>query len=78
MTKFVDIADADEDKRIDTIGHRVMVHKETVAFITDDDAGKADRYISKLETKFPGIRVIDRGKGPVPSIVYVKVGPPLN
>lgn len=78
MTKFVDIADWDEDKRIDIIGHRAMDHLEKVAFVTDDDKGKAERYIRKLEERFPGIRVIERGNGPVEGTVYVKVGPPEN
>ena len=78
MTQFADIADHDEDKRIEIIGHRVMAHFEQVAFITDDDEGKADRYIAKLQERFPGIRVIERGKGPVKGTVYVKVGPPQN
>lgn len=76
--KFMDIADVEEDKRIEIIGHRAMVHKEKVAFVTDDDAGKADRYIRKLQERFPGIKVIERGNGPVPNTVYVKVGPPEN
>jgi hypothetical protein len=79
---FVDIADFEEDKRIDIIGHQVMVHKKDVAFITDEEGAdgqdKANRYIRKLEAKFPGIQVIGRGKGPVAKTVYVKVGPPLN
>jgi len=76
--KFADIADVAEDKRIEIIGHRVMVHKETVSFITDSDTGKADRYVKKLQEKFPGIRVIERGDGPIVGTVWVKVGPPVN
>ena len=75
---FVDIADNDEDRRIEIIGHQVIIHKRTVSFITDDEKDKAERYITKLEARFPGIRVIERGEGPVDKTVWVKVGPPLN
>jgi hypothetical protein len=55
-----------------------MGGKLTVGFITDDDPGKAERYISKLQHGFPGIRVIYKGPGPVAETVLVKVGPLLN
>lgn len=75
---FKDIADHDEDDRIRQIGEKAMGEKLTVAFVTDDEPGKADRYIRKLQERFPGIRVAGRGKGPVAETVWVKVGPPLN
>jgi hypothetical protein len=75
---YVDIASLDEDKRIDLIGHRAMDHKEVVAFVTDADPGKANRYIRKLQAKFPTIRILDRFPGPVPNTVTVKVGPPAE
>jgi len=75
---YVDLGDFGENERIETIGHQVMVHQQTVGFIVEDDPGKADRYITKLEKKFPGIRIISRGRGPVGHTVLVKVGPPLN
>jgi hypothetical protein len=78
MTVFMDVADHDEDRRIEMIGHQAMVHKKTVSFITDDEEGKAERYIRKLKERFPGICVIDRGKGPVDKTVWVKVGPAPN
>lgn len=78
MTFYADIADYEEDERIGMIGHQVMDHKKTVAFIVDDIKGKAERYIAKLQERFPGIQIIGRGQGPVPETVYVKVGPPTN
>jgi len=75
--QFLDIADHEEDERIGIIGRAVMEHKKTSAFVTDDDP-KADRYIRKLKARFPGIRVIARGSGPVKDTVWVKLGPPLN
>lgn len=73
---FADIADVDEDKRIDIIGRTVMESQRTVAFVTDSDPGKADRYIKKLQERFPGIVVVERFDGPVANAVTVKVGPP--
>ena len=78
MTKpfYADLGDIEEDKRIETIGHYIMVHKKVVGFITDDEEGKADRYIRKLQERFPGIRFIERFNGPVKGTVTVKMGPP--
>lgn len=81
MTEYHDIADHDEDTRINMIGRVAMEQKKRVAFVTDDtpdDPGKADRYIAKLQERFPGIRIINRGPGPVANAVYVTVGPPVN
>ena len=73
---YADIADFDEDHRINLIGRTVIEGRKTVAFVTDTDPGKADRYIRKLRERFPGIAVIDRFDGPVAATVTVKVGPP--
>lgn len=76
---YQDLGDLDEDKRVDAIGHAVVAHQKTVAFIVDDDPGKADRYVRKLQEKFPGkIRVVGRGKGPVEKTEWVKVGPEVD
>ncbi len=74
---YRDIADLEEDDRIDMIGRKVEEQKKTVAFITDSDPGKADRYIRKLLKRFPGIQVLDRIPGPVANTITVKVGPKL-
>ncbi len=73
MTRYVDLNTLEEDRRIDMIGHRVMVHNESVAFVVEKEAGKADRYIAKLKEKFPRLSVIARGDGPIPNTEYVKV-----
>jgi len=77
-TAIQKIPDYDEDKRIEMIGHRAMDHKERVGIVTDSEEGKADRYIKKLQERFPGIRILERGNGPVEDSVFVKVGPPEN
>jgi len=76
--KYADLGDFEEDKRIDIIGDAAMRLKQTVAFITDADPGKADRYIAKLKARFPGIVVLGRSNGPVKGSVTVKVGPPVS
>ena len=68
---YLDLHAIEEDKRIDLIGHRVVVHKDRVGFFVDDDA-KADRYVAKLKAKFPSISVVERGPGPG-GTVFVKV-----
>lgn len=70
--KYQDIADHDEDTRIEMIGKKAMTG-QTVAFITDADPGKADRYIAKLLKKFPGLKVLARFDGPIKGVVTVKV-----
>lgn len=72
---YRDIADLDEDDRIDMIGRKVSDQKQVVAFITDSDPGKADRYIEKLLSRFPDIEVLARAAGPVANTITVKVGP---
>ena len=70
-----------EDKRIDLIGHYVMDHKDTVAVLVDSgpgDVDKADRYIRKLQEKFPGIRIYPITSGPVKNTVCIRVGPPVD
>ena len=62
-----------EDVRIDLIGKTAIQQKKLVGFVTDSDPGKADRYISKLLERFPGLEVVSRGSGPVPGAVYVTV-----
>lgn len=76
--EYKDLGDEEEDERIRQIGEKTMNEKLIVGFVTDDDKGKADRYIEKLKKRFPGIRVINRGIGPVAGAVWVKMGPPLN
>lgn len=84
MTLYADIADFDEDTRIEMIGNAVMSAPKSsadkpvmAAFVVEDDA-KADCYIKKLQKKFPGIREIDRFVGPVPQAITVRVGAPLR
>ena len=76
VTEYADLGDLAEDMRIDMIGRAVVEQQRSVAFIVDDEPGKAERYIKKLQEKFPNkIRVIARGKGPVAETQFVKVGP---
>lgn len=76
MTRFMDVGDLEEDKRIDMIVHQARDHKKVVAFITDDIPDKPERYIRKIKEKYPEVVVFDRFKGPVENTVTIKVGPP--
>lgn len=78
VTRFHDLADSPEDDRIEAIGYKTMHGTGTVMFVTDDEPGKADRYIEKLQHRFPGIRLVSRGSGPVKGTVWVKVAPPVQ
>jgi hypothetical protein len=73
--RYQDLGDLQEDARIDQIGQRAMMGG-VIAFVTDADPGKADRYIAKLAAKFPQVKVIERFNGPVAGTVSVKVGIP--
>jgi hypothetical protein len=72
MPKFADIANLEEDRRIELIAHRVKDHRDTVAFIVEDDV-KAKRYVDKLTALLPAVKVMWRGNGPLGTII-VKVG----
>ena len=77
MVPFKDIADHDEDERIRQIGEKAMREKLVVGFITDKEEGKPERYIRKLQERFPGIRLISQGDGPVAETdrLHVSGGP---
>lgn len=72
--KYADIADLSEDERIRVIGSEVVAKRSPVAFIVDDETGKADRYIQKLAERFPQVCVQERFPGPVHGTITVKVG----
>jgi hypothetical protein len=74
---FADLGDHGEDVRIDTIGHAAMNHRKKVAFMTEDEPGKAERYIEKLQERFPGIRITGPRPGPTRGVVMVIAEPPL-
>lgn len=75
MTAYADIANRDEDSRIDIIGRTAMTGK-IVAFVTDDEPGKVERYIEKLKNKFPDVKVIEQVKGLIAGTVSVRIGIP--
>ncbi len=72
MTRFQDIADNSEDRRIDIIASHVE-RGEIVAFVTDDDPGKPERYIRKLQLRVRDLEVVAKFAGPVANTVVVKV-----
>lgn len=70
-----------EDDRIDMIGRSVMMRRTSIdkppmtGFLVETNA-KADRYLRKLQQRFPGIRVIDRT--PIEKHILVRVAGPLR
>ena len=72
IPRYADIADDPEDRRITKIGQAAMTGK-TVAFVTDADPGKPERYIKKLLERFPDLEVFERFDGPIKDTVTVKV-----
>lgn len=80
---FLDTHRLSENDRIEMIGKSVMNAPASSAdkppmngFVVEDDA-KADRYIKKLQKRFPGIRVIDRNPF-LNGLILVRVGAPLD
>ena len=73
MSLFLDLGDEQEDDRINAIGNAAMSTPGTVAFITDADPGKAERYIAKIKERFPFVRIVARHPGPVKDTVSVIV-----
>jgi hypothetical protein len=78
MEGYADLADFEEDDRIRMIGEAAMKHHKIVGFVVENEPGKADRYIRKLQKRFPGIRLIGRGTALVPDTELIRVGPPLT
>jgi hypothetical protein len=78
MPQYKDLGSQSEDDRIQEIGEHTMIGHKVCSFMTDNEPGKADRYITKLQERFPGIRIVERGDGPIDGVVWVKVGPPLE
>lgn len=74
MKAYADLADLPEDERIRIAAETAATQGAIVGLITDDEPGKPERYIEKLG-KFPRIRIIDRGPGPVKNTVLIRIGP---
>lgn len=72
MKAYVDLADMPEDERI-LVAADAAKAGHVVGVVTDDEPGKPERYIRKLEAH--GVRIIDRAKGPVKHCVTIRIGP---
>ena len=74
MKGFRDIADFSEDERIRRIGNACRARPgQLVAFVTDDEPDKPERYIRKLAERFPDVKFVDKSKGPVANTVTVRM-----
>lgn len=76
LPTFLDFSQLSEDQRINMIGHMSIVHHQTNAFAVESHE-IADRYIKKLQEKFPNITILGKLVSPK-GIVFVKVGPPTE
>lgn len=72
MTVFADLADLNEDQRINTIGETARKTFDCVGFVVETQE-KADRYEEKLKARFPDLHCIKRFEGPFGTVV-VQVG----
>ncbi len=72
MKAYADLADLPEDERIRVAAEAARAG-HIVGVVTDDELGKPERYIRKLEAH--GVRIIDRSKGPVKHCVTIRIGP---
>lgn len=74
---FADLADLDEDKRIEVIGRTVMEgRKRSAVCVEADEPEKLARYVRKLTEHYPGIVIGAARPGPVEGTVTVYVDPP--
>lgn len=74
---YVDLHALSEDKRIEQIGIAAMVHGKVCGAIVDaKPTATAERYMTKLRLRYPGIVIHSHGPGPVPDTILIKVGPP--
>lgn len=69
MPPLVHTHELPEDERIRLIGEHAMKTPGTVGVVTDDDDGKLDRYLTKLFTLYPKLKLVNRFKGPTPGVV---------
>lgn len=71
---YFDLHRLSETERIRQIGEAAMLGN-TVSFITEDEDGKMERYLMRLFMEFPGLELVQRGKGPTEGAVWAKVRP---
>ncbi len=72
--KYFDMSNHNEDCRIRQIGLKVMENPGAIiGFVTDDDEGKLERYIAKIQEWFPLVELIDKHPGPVPKTVLARL-----
>lgn len=75
--KYRDLFHLSEDERVVAIAEEaIRNHGKIVGFLVDGDnydRGKADRYIKKLNEKYPQITILDKSPGPVKDTVLIRV-----
>lgn len=69
---YADLAGLPEDDRIRIIGEYAMAGNQVAVPVDEEGSDgyeKADRYVSKLLTRFPLLEFVSKGKGPVANVV---------
>lgn len=73
---LIDLARLPEDSRIALIAERVTFG-EVVGVLVERggaDAGKADRYIEKMTTRYPHVVLLRRTNGPTMGVITLTFG----
>jgi hypothetical protein len=77
MPKIItDLHALPEDERINLIGAQAIAGHVVGVLLEKDQPEKVARYIEKVTTRYPGVRVVAQVDGPTPATVTVKFGPP--
>lgn len=74
MTGYRDLADLPEDERLKQIGEAAESGLVVGAAVEADDLEKHQRYIQKIQKRFPMAVFIQKIKGPVPGVVILQFG----
>lgn len=71
---YQDLHKLPEDDRITLIGERATKGERIAVLLERDEPEKIDRYIRKVTERFPHVRLIAKGPGPVPSVIALQFG----
>ncbi|MCH8135388.1 MAG: hypothetical protein IIB77_05345 [Proteobacteria bacterium] len=73
---YADLHDLSEDERIKIMGN-VASEGKTIGVMVDDDPEKVARYISKMTSRYPCVRLIEQLDSPIAGVVMLRFGPRL-
>ncbi len=64
-----------EDERIRLIGEAAASGQIVGVMLEKDEPEKIERYVRKINKRFPTVTLLDRKDGPVSSVVTLRFGP---